>query len=236
MQLAFHAAVAAVAIGGLSVLLALRIRSRRLERAMRFQRALFSEEVVYRPVEEGEKNLIALLDAPQELNADLTSDLQRLPDIVMVSRSQSMTVLMRPYVDDIGNAAYIVVIPGKDGTHTSFEMETYAHDEVLRSVPGSRDLIAMPPFCKSSYPSQRLSMAEKLRHHRAFTARERDTSRNRMLSNADDVATALQSMHDMILTWRRSMTADELLERDLQAWLGRGYERGRARWKRALAA
>lgn len=204
---------------------------------MRQQRLLFDSEVQYRRVEDSEKHLSAAFDRAVRQNADLTSSLQRLRDIVMVSPATRTPLLIRPYVDDIGTAAYLTIAPTIDGgAMTYVTMETYTPNEWLSTVPGSRDLIALPPFCKRNYPPARLSMDDLLRNHRMFTSRERDPETFHKPSNANEVAEQLQHTHDLILQWRRSLPPEELLERDLQVWLGKRYGKDAARWRKSLGA
>ena len=119
---------------------------------------------------------------------------------------------------------------------TYVTMETYTPNEWLSTVPWRRDLIALPPFCRRNHPPPRLSMDELLRHHRSFTSRDRNPETFHKLSNANEIAEQLQHTHDLILQWRRSMTPEELLERDLQVWLGKRYAKDAARWRKSLGA
>lgn len=203
---------------------------------MKYARLLHDSPVQFRRVEDDEQHLSAVLNQQRRINDDLNSFLQRLRDIVMIIPGQKTPVLIRPYVDDVATAAYLTVAPTADGTMTTVTMETYAADEVFTTVPRGRDLLALPPFCKHNYPTGRMSLEELLRNHRSFIARDRDTNRFHKFSNAIDMVGELQRVHDAIYEWRRSMPAEQLLERDLQAWLGTKYKSQRNRWAKTLAA
>lgn len=202
---------------------------------MRHARLLHDNRCQFRRIEEHEKHMVSPLDQERGINDDLNSFLQRLRDIVMIVPGQRAPVLIRPYVDDVATVAYITVAPTAEGTMTSVTMETYGENEVFTTVHRGRDLIALPPFCKRNYPKGRMSFEELLRNHRAFTSRDRDTNQFQETS-AIDIATQLQNVHDAIYQWRGSMPADQLLERDLQAWLGSKYRSQRGRWAKVLAA
>jgi hypothetical protein len=234
--------VVALALSGVAVVGAAaglgvsRMQRRRNEHAMRYAHVLHDSRVQFRRVEDDETHLIAALNQQKRINDDLNSFLQRLRDIVMIIPGQRTPVVIRPYVDDVATAAYITVTSTPDGTMTSVTMETYAPDEVFTTVPRGRDLLALPPSCKRNYPSGRLSLEELLRNHRSFIARDRDTNRFHRFTNAVDMVGELQRVHDLIFEWRRSMPAEQLLERDLQAWLGKKYKSQRNRWAKTLAA
>ncbi len=234
--------VVALALSGVAVVGAAaglgvsRMQRRRNERAMRHAHLLHDSRVQFRRVEDDEGHLIAALNQQRRINDDLNSFLQRLRDIVVIIPGQRTPVVIRPYVDDVATAAYLTVASTPEGTMMSVTMETYAADEVFTTVPRGRDLIALPPFCKRNYPSGRKSLEELLRNHRSFIARDRDTNRFHKFTNAIDIVSELQRVHDEIYAWRRSMPAEQLLERDLQAWLGTKYKSQRNRWAKTLAA
>jgi hypothetical protein len=231
-------AVAGAAVaGGVTALVLMQMRARRFERLMRQQRFMFDADVQYRRVEEDERHLSAALEKVAKETSEMTSFLQPLRDVVMLPTAQQGGAMMiRPFVDDIGTVAYATVTQTSDGTLKGMTIETFTRDEVLTTIAGGRDVIALPPFCKRNYPKGRMSLEELLRNHRVFTSRDRDTSTFRPMTNAFEVAGELQRMHDLIRDWRRSMPPAELLERDLQVWLGRKYQSQRARWAKTLAA
>jgi hypothetical protein len=231
------AGAGAAVAGGVTALVLLQMRARRFERLMRQQRFMFDADVQYRRVEEEERHLTRALDQVGKQTNELTSFLQPLRDVVMIPQDrQGGVMVLRPFVDDIGTVAYATVTQTSDGTLTGLTIETFAGDEILTTVAGGRDVIALPPFCKRNYPKGRMSLEELLRNHRVFTSRDRDPSTFRPMTNGIDVAGEMQRMHDMIRDWRRSMPPAELLERDLQVWLGRKYQSQRARWAKTLAA
>jgi hypothetical protein len=235
-DIAVFAVSGAVAVGAAAGLVVSRMRANRHERAMRHARLLHDSPVQFRRVEDDETHLSAVLDQQRRINDDLNSFLQRLRDIVLIIPGQKTPVLIRPYVDDVATAAYLTVAQTADGTMTSVTMETYAADEVFTTVPRGRELLALPPFCKRNYPGGRMSLEELLRNHRSFIARDRDTNRFHKFTNAVDMVGELQRVHDAIYDWRRSMPDEQLLERDLQAWLGNKYKSQRNRWAKTLAA
>lgn len=237
MDVAVLAAAGAAVAGGITALTLMQLRARRFERMMRQQRFMFDSEVQYRRVEEQEAQISASLAQVGNLASELNSLYQPLRDIVMIPQArQGGAMVLRPFVDDIGTVAYVWVTQTSDGSLDGLTIETFTQDEVLTTIAGGRDLIAMPPFCRRNYPKGRMSVEELLRNHRAFTSRDRDTSTFRPMTNAIEVAGELQRSHDMIREWRRSVPPPELLERDLQTWLGRKYQSQRARWAKTLAA
>jgi hypothetical protein len=221
--------------GGITALMLMQVRTRRFERVMRQQRFMFNADVQFRRVEEEERHLSAGLSQVGKLTSELTSLYQPLRDIVMIPQNQQGgAMVLRPFIDDIGTVAYVWVTNTSDGPLNGITIETFTRDEILTTIPGGRDVIAMPPFCRRNYPKGRMSIEVLLRNHRAFTSRDRDPKTFRPMTNAVEVAGELQRMHDMVLDWRRSLPPAELLERDLQAWLGRKYRSQRARWAKTL--
>lgn len=237
MDVAILAAAGAGIAGGITALALMQQRSGRLERLMRQQRFMFDAEVQYRRVEDEEGHISAGLARVGRLTSELNSLYQPLRDVVMLPQArQGGALVLRPFVDDIGTVAYVWATQTSDGALNGLTIETFTRDEVLTTISGGRDLIAMPPFCKRNYPTGRMSVEELLRNHRAFTSRDRDTRTFRRMTNAIEVAGELQRMHDLIRDWRLSIPRSELLERDLQVWLGRKYQSQRARWAKTLTA
>lgn len=235
MDIAIFAAAGAGVAGGITALTLMQMRTRRFERMMRQQRFMFDAEVQYRRVEAEEGHISAALARVGKLTSELTSLYQPLRDVVMLPQDrQGGALVLRPFVDDIGTVAYVWATQTSDGALDGLTIETFTRDEILTTISGGRDLIALPPFCKRNYPKGRMSVEALLRNHRAFTSRERDTSTFRPMTNAIEVAGELQRMHDMIRDWRRSVPKPELVERDLQVWLGPKYRSQRARWAKSL--
>lgn len=235
MDVAVLAAAGVAVAGGVTALTMMQMRTRRFERVMRQQRFMFSTDVQFRRVEEEERQISAPLARVGKLTAELTSLYQPLRDVVMIPQGvQGGGMVLRPFVDDIGTVAYVWATNTSDGPLDGITIDTFTRDEVLTTIPGGRDVIAMPPFCKRNYPTGRMSIEQLLRNHRAFTSRDRDTSTFRPMTNAFEIAAEMQRAHDMILQWRRSLPPNELLERDLQVWLGRKYQSQRSRWAKTL--
>jgi hypothetical protein len=232
--IALAAAGAAVA-AGVTTLAVMQTRARRSERVMRQQRFMFNTDVQFRSVEPEEVQISAPLAKVGNLTSGLLSLYQPLRDVVMIPQSvRGGGMVLRPFVDDIGTVAYVWVTNTSDGMLTGIAIETFTRDEVFTTIPGGRDMIALPPFCRRNYPKGRLSIEELLRNHRAFTSRDRDTTQFHRMTNAVEVSAELQRAHDLILHWRRSMPPHELVEHDLQAWLGRKYQSQRGRWANTL--
>jgi hypothetical protein len=234
---AVYVAASVAVAGGVLVLVLMQMRARRFERLMRQQRFMFDADVQFRAVEPEERQLSAVLAKVNKETSEMTSFLQPFGDVVMLPLAgQGGAVVIRPFVDDIGTVAYATVTQTADGTLKGLTIESFTRDEVLTTIAGGRDVIAMPPFCKRNYPKGRMSLEELLRNHRMFVSRDRDGSSFHPMTNTLEIANELQRAHDMIQQWRRSMPPAELLERDLQVWLGPKYQSQRARWAKTLAA
>lgn len=216
------------AVAGLVAFVRDRKRMADLEDKIREIRAALAAHFPYRLPTKADADLVALLKNVHA-NAMAQDGFTLLGDLIMQVAGGQPISIMRAFVDAYGTTiVYVSAYPQHPGV-TYVLLESYTADAEYITHVGN-PVRASAPFSHQQSVQGPLHIRQIHALHRGFLG-----GTLAVIASLDDLLRALRANHALFVSWRESLSPDELLEIDLKTVLGDQYPILGPGWKRRLA-